>query len=532
MTVRAVGYSRLSKEDLNKIYDDSESIKNQNNLISEYVDRQGWILQEIYSDDDFKGSDRNRPDFNRMLSDAYQNKFDVIVCKNQSRFARDIELIEKYIHGKFIEGNIRFVAIQDNIDTANMNSASKKISQLHGLTDTWYLEDLSGNISNVFDTKRKKGEYIASWALYGYLKNPENKNELIIDPVASEIVKLIFKWYIEGKGLQKIANLLNQRNIPNPLKYKKDMGMKIGAKSRITSKSYLWRGDTIGRMLENQMYMGHMVQGRLKKVSYKSKKIVCVPKDHWIIVKNTHPAIIDSETWDTVQNIRKTKVKPRRDGIVNMFNGKLRCLECSELMYAITYPKQFHGIKSKTEFNTIFRCSKKMIQSNACISTGISMNLLELHVLSELKKLSEIYFDEKFIETQLTITDSRSENLTRLQSDKERLNKQISEGNHAITTLYMDKVRGLISEKQFSQINTQILLEIKSSEEALKQVEKELGGISLNKFQKTNLSEIIERYREINKLNRNIILDLIDVIYIGRKDEKTGKRIIKILWNF
>ncbi|MFV0518307.1 MAG: recombinase family protein [Aminipila sp.] len=534
MLVKAVGYSRLSKEDINKsgFAGNSESIKNQNYMISDYAEKEGWTLQEIYSDDDFKGSDRSRPEFNRLISDMYAHKFDVIICKSQSRFVRDIELVEKYIHGVFLEENIRFVTIEDHIDTANMNSSSKKISQLHGLTDTWYLEDLSNNINDVFDIKRKKGEYIGSWALYGYLKSPEDKNKLIIDPVASKVVKEIYMLYIEGNGLLRIANLLNEKGIPNPLKYKKDLGMKIGAKSRITSKSYLWRNDTIGRILDNEMYIGNMVQGKMKKISYKSKKLIRLPEEEWIIVKGTHPAIIDIETWNTVRRIRKNKVKPRRDGIINIFNGKIRCLECSELMYAITYPKQKDGVKSKTEFNTTFRCSKKIINKNACKATGISMCKIEEQVIKQLKKLSQLYFDENEIEKKLVIVDSRQEALERLNQESVRIEQTIKENNQAVTTLYLDKIKGLISEKQFVQINDQLIMDIKTAENRFAKIEEERQLLLKNKTKKENIHEIILKYKNIEKLNRNIVLELIDSIYVGSENDESKKRTVKILWNF
>ncbi|QIB69505.1 recombinase family protein [Aminipila butyrica] len=534
MTIIAVGYSRLSKEDVNKQGwdNDSESIKNQHYLIRDYAEKKGWQLVEIYSDDDYKGSDRSRPEFNRLISDMYAHKFQVIICKTQSRFARDIELIEKYIHGVFMEENIRFVTIEDHIDTANMNSSSKKISQLHGLTDTWYLEDLSHNISDVLDIKRKKGEYIASWPLYGYLKSPDDKNRLIVDPVAAEVVRSIYQMYLAGNGLQRIANSLNQRSIPNPLKYKRDAGMKIGAKSRMTSKSFLWRNDTIGRILDNQMYIGDMVQGKLKKVSYKSKKLVRQPEEEWIIAESKHPPIIDRNTWERVRSIRKSRIKPRRDGIVSMFSGKIRCLECKELMYAVTYPRQINGRKSKTEFNTTFRCSKKMMNKEACPATGISMASLEKYIIDELKKLSELYFDECIIQDQLTVTDGRQETLEGMKQEEFRLKRLLEENKLAVTTLYLDKVKGLLMEKQFVQISEQLAESGRIAESALKKVMREREGLSREQSKEENLMEIILKYKDIERLDRNIVLELIDIIYVGKEDRKKNQRVIQIAWNF
>lgn len=532
MSLRAVGYSRLSKEDINKSENNtSESIKNQNLMIADYVSEHGWLLQDIYSDDDFKGSDRSRPEFNRLISDMYADKFDIIVCKSQSRFARDIELVEKYIHGIFLERGIRFITLEDHIDTAEMNNSAKKISQLHGLTDTWYLEDLSHNVKEVLKMKRKKGEYLGSWGLYGYFKDPDNKNRLIVDPVAAEVVKEIYNLYLEGYGLMKIANILNDRNVPNPLKYKKELGMKIGAASRLTSKSYMWRNATIGSILDNQMYIGNMVQGKMRKVSYKSKKLVRVPREDWVIVENTHEAIIDKETWERVQNIRKNKIKPRRNGMVNIFSGKIRCSECNELMYAITYPKIINGKRSETEFYTMFRCSKKMMNKKACSSKGMAVSKLESFVLAELKKLTELYFDEEFIGKQLSVKDLKAEELEKLLMEENRLELNIKEKNQAAATLYLDKVKGILTEKQFVALNRQFYEDIQQSEKALQRIEKEKKKLLEEQDKEVNLSEIISKYKNIEKLDRNVVTQLIDCIYIGSEDEETKERIIKIVWN-
>lgn len=531
--IEAVGYSRISKEDLNKQGDvDSESIKNQNMLIQEYVEAQGWVLREIYSDDDFKGSDRERPDFNRMLSDTFQGKNKIIVCKTQARFARDIEMIEKYVHGKFIEHGIRFIAIVDNIDTGNMTSSTKKVSQIHSLTDTWYLEDLSENVSYAFGVKRKNGEYIGSWALYGYFKNPENKNALVVDPVAAKVVNEIFELYAKGTGIGAIANILNSRGISNPLKYKQELGMKIGSKSRMTSKSYMWRSSTISEMLTNEMYIGNMVQGRLKKISYKSKKVVRVPKEKWIIKEGTHEPIINLELWNKVQSIKTTRHRARKEGTVNIFSGKIRCLECNELMHAVKYPKIIDHKKSDTEFYSMFRCSKKLLFPDSCDSNGISMLKLEEYVINQLNELSQKYFNSKDVEELLKISDFKEEKLAELSRDKEKAEGKLKENMGASKALYMDKLKGVVSEEQFIIINQELMNEINKEETIIGNLEAQIKILNKKVSNDKNLTEIVSKYKNIKELNRGIILELIDCIYVGKKDSNSKDRTIKIVWNF
>lgn len=194
-------YVRLSDEDRDKrcAIDESESIQNQKSMLINYCIEQGWKIHNIYCDEDYSGADRNRPAFNQMLKDCEEGKVDIVLCKTQSRFSRDMEMIEKYIHGKFLEWNVRFVSIIDHADT-NV-AGNKKARQINGLINEWYLEDLSDNIRRTLHHKKIKGEYCCPYAPYGYKLNPEDKHKFIIDPPAAEVVKSIFEMYKQGMGI-------------------------------------------------------------------------------------------------------------------------------------------------------------------------------------------------------------------------------------------------------------------------------------------------------------------------------------------
>ncbi len=224
---RVILYLRLSDEDHNKLTKEqlSESIKNQELMLKEYALSKNWQIVGIYSDVDWSGGDSTRPEFNKMIKECALGNTDIVLCKTQARFARDSELIEKYVHNKFHEWGIRFKTVVDRID--NEKRETKKTSQILGLTDEWTLEDTSLNIRETFKSKRKAGECTASFAVYGYLKDPENKNHLIPDPVASITVKRIFDEYMKGYGLDKIANGLNEDKILSPLEYKMSNGSKL-----------------------------------------------------------------------------------------------------------------------------------------------------------------------------------------------------------------------------------------------------------------------------------------------------------------
>lgn len=219
-------YVRLSSEDRDKknVTDESESIQNQKTMLINYCIEKGWQINGIYSDEDYSGADSKRPAWNQVLRDCEDGKCSIVVCKTQSRFSRDMEMIEKYIHGKFLEWGIRFVGVVDNVDT-NVKG-NKKARQINGLINEWYLEDLSENIKSTLSTKRKNGEFVGSFAPYGYLVDPNNKNHLIVDEVAAPIVKRIFDMYINGLGYISIAKALNDDHIP-PRVLEKGFGVQI-----------------------------------------------------------------------------------------------------------------------------------------------------------------------------------------------------------------------------------------------------------------------------------------------------------------
>ena len=223
---KAAIYCRLSEEDHSKKHktEDSGSIRNQKAMLLEYSIRQGWEVYDIYSDDNYTGSDRNRPEFTRLLNDAKAHRFDIILCKSQSRFTRELELVEKYINGLFPLWRIRFVSLVDNADTANRGN--KKSRQINGLVNEWYLEDMSENIRSVLTNRRKSGFHIGAFALYGYKKDPEQKGHLLVDAEAAATVREIFTLFSQGYGKTAIARMLNDRGIPNPTEYKRLHGLR------------------------------------------------------------------------------------------------------------------------------------------------------------------------------------------------------------------------------------------------------------------------------------------------------------------
>jgi DNA invertase Pin-like site-specific DNA recombinase len=307
--MKAALYCRLSIADESlSPSQTSESILNQKSLLLEYAALHHLSVYHIYIDENYSGLDRNRPAFCQMLKDAEQHLFDIILCKTQSRFTRDMELVEKYLHGCFPLWNIRFISIVDGVDT-NMNQG-KKLRQLNGLINEWYCEDLSENIRAVLKNKMKNGQFIGSFACYGYQKSSTDSHKLEIDTDAAQIVQRIYKWYLDGCSIAQIVNLLNSAQIVPPATYKAQKGLLFRAPHANMSKQ--WSASSVKRILHDETYTGTLIQGKFEKISCKSPHCRHVPADKWIRVSHTHEAIISTHDFNAVQILMEKKCKRKK----------------------------------------------------------------------------------------------------------------------------------------------------------------------------------------------------------------------------
>ena len=254
----------------------------------------GWDIYHIYCDEDYSGADRLRPDFNRMIQAAKEKQFQIILCKSQSRFTRDMELVEKYIHGLFPIWGIRFIAVADNADTEV--KGNKKARQINSLVNEWYSEELSENIRAVFRRKMEAGQFLGNYAPYGYRKDPCCRHHLIPDAETAPVVEKIYDLYLSGLSCKMIGERLTAQGIPPPSEMKRARGEDLGRRS-----SAAWSKGTIRKILQNPVYLGHMVQGKEEKISFKEKKTRELPRNQWIVVEHTHEAIIKEEIFGDVK---------------------------------------------------------------------------------------------------------------------------------------------------------------------------------------------------------------------------------------
>jgi len=519
------GYFRLSDEDRfkTKETDYSESIKNQIDLFDEFVAGfPDWEIYDYYVDDDVSGASQNRPDFQRILKDCENGLLDIVICKTQSRFTRTMEEVESIIHNKFDEWNVRFIGIVDHADTEV--KGNKKARQINGLVNEWYLEDGSANIRSVLDKKRKAGQFTGSFAPYGYLIDPEDKNHLVVDPVASEVVKEIFKMYASGAGYQKIRNHLNDKNILSPLEYKKALGSKYRCD---VAKATCWNTYSIARILRNECYLGRLTQKKTTNISYKNKKKRKLPREEWIIADDTHDAIIDKETWHKVAGRLKTNHRCEKTNEVHVLSKKVYCKECDMIYTKVPY----HLKNGKQAY---LRCKSSVVYGKEkCANTSIQYQYLLDAVLESFKQKVKEYLDETELsnclknKTSNTLYDNK---ITALKKETAVIESNLNKKKGYFKKLYEDRSEGILSDEEYMMLKEDYDIEIKQLQSRLAMIDEELVIVNSKKEKDMNAEALIRKYKDIKELSREVVEEFIEKIYIHPSNHETNSRNIAIEW--
>ena len=509
-------YCRLSQEDRHKKTkeEDSESIKNQKIMLTEYANAKHYNIVGVFVDEDWAGMNQDRPAYNQVLELAERREINIVLCKSLNRFTRDSIVVEQYVLDKFKEWNVRFIGIVDGTDSAI--KGNKKSIQINGLTNQWYIEDMSDSIKSALDIKREKGEYIGSVPLYGYLKDPNQKGHLIIDPIASKIVREIFTLYNKGMGKTAIARELNNKGIPNPTQYKvmQNISYKIPPNKLGTQ----WKYFSISDILNNEMYIGNMVQGKYGSVSFRTKKNKPRPKEKWFRVEGTHEPIIDIDLWNSVQMKINKNFKPYKSGKIGVFAQKCKCMYCD------------YTLKSCKSHNVRYlRCPTRQVDKESCIGSFISENVLKKTVLNEINLLIKQYLNVEQLEENVI--------LTKVKNEKEQLQKEVMQYDAnfkkysiALKDLFLQKTNGNITEDEFKSLNNDLRKDKENIENILNEKKKRLLEISNEQEVVKSKQELLEQYINVTELSREMVDNLIDYIAVGQKDSTTKKKTIEIHW--
>ncbi|WP_195837955.1 recombinase family protein [Tissierella pigra] len=494
-------YCRLSKEDGDS--EASDSIENQKDALTRYANEQNWNIYDIYIDDGYTGLNMERPNFQRLIRDIEDGYINVILVKNQSRISRDNAEVDIFLNKYLIERNVRCIGIIDKLD--NMDRTTKKSSQINGLVNEWYSEDISNNVRLAQDSLRLQGKFIGSHSPYGYIKDPEDKHHLLVDENVRDIIVKIYDLYLDGYGYVKIAKTLNEKNIPCPAEYKE-----IFNYNREKIKKSQWSYHTVRTILKNEVYAGHMVQKKTTSLSYKTNKRVDIPEDKQIRVLNTHEAIIPQSKFNLVQDMMSKNIytKPTGGGKKkHILAGLMYCRDCGRAMR--------YRNDSKT-----FNCNTYIVYGGeACTPHKIRLDdVLEI-VLEEIQSISRLYVEVKRLKSdydKVMNTKSKRDNTNiRLSVEQKRFNE--------VETLQKKLVENFLLGKIDDDIYNKMLDDYRKEKEELskkiEQLRKEREELQSIITQHNDWSSVFEKYVNIKELDRTIINELIDRIDVSEDEE-------------
>lgn len=508
-------YLRLSKEDKDKLTegDDSASIRNQRLLLTDYALEHNYEIAEVYSDDDESGLFDTRPEFERMLADAKLGKFQTIIAKSQSRFSRSMEHVEKYLHHDFLHQGIRFIGVADGADTANIGN--KKSRQINGLVNEWYCEDLSQNIRTAFRAKMKAGQYLGSSCPYGYIKDPKNHNQLIPDAYAAGVIQTIYKLYLKGYGKAKIGRILTGEGILIPSRYKREvLGINYHNSHELAT-TRNWSYQTVHTILNNEVYIGNVVQNKCNNLSYKDKKHIRQPEEKWIRVENRHEAIIDKDTFRKVQERQQIRTKAvSSDGTASLFSGVLVCADCKHAMVGRYERRGMHKL--------IGYCCKtyKTQGKKQCSSHSVNIKQLKAAVLdsiqSEARKL--LTFDDIHSLRKLEQVSCMKQGF---EEQMQQLEREIEHKEIYQKKTYQNYMDELISKKSYLAYTKEFESDIADLRERLRHMKERLGKQNGLDTEHGRWVEKFTDYINIDELTREIVLELIERIEMNADNSAT-----------
>jgi len=493
-------YIRLSKEDEEKEkYSESESIQNQRALLMQYIKENKLNFIAEYVDDGISGTSFDRPGFNKMIEDIENGKINMVITKDLSRLGRNYVQSGYYTETYFPEHNVRYIAILDNIDTA-IDSANNDIAPFKSILNEMYAKDTSKKINSVLQSKRKQGEYLGT-APYGYKKDPENKYHLIVDEEAAKVVKLIFERYLEGYGTMQIADYLSEQKIPIPSDYNKK---KRGTKSITYG---LWAQSTVRFILSNEIYTGTVIQGKRKKLSFKSKKFIDVPEEDWVRVPNMHEAIVSVEDYERAKRIIESTKGSRVVENDYLFKGLLRCYDC----------KGYIGIRSPDKNGNIYgRCQRygRYGKFDVCSPHNFNYQVFEESMILVLKEICKEYSNKKRLEEIAKKSKSKEDKELDLKNRLKTYETQIQKETRKLELLYEDRLSEIITVDSYIENANIIKNEVKEYQERIKEIQQELSGEENSKNKDEKLNNLVDEFLNMEKPTKEIIREFIDKIEI------------------
>lgn len=507
--VKAASYSRLSREDGDKM--ESDSIRNQKDLIADYAAQRGIRIVSEYTDDGYSGTNFDRPNFQRMMEDVKKKKINCIIVKDLSRLGRNYIETGRYLEKIFPFLGVRFIAINDHYDSADESGdADQIVIPFKNLINDAYCRDISIKIRSQLDVKRKNGKFIGSFAAYGYLKDPNDKNHLIIDETAAEIVRTIFGLKLNGYSAQRISERLEEMQVAPPLEYKRMCGLNFNSGFR-SGRKPKWSIVTVNRILKNELYIGTMVQGKNRKINYKVKQSRPVDEASWIRVQETHDAIIPKPIFEIVQRLTEldTRTAPASDSVYTL-SGFLRCGNCGQNMIRRTV------VKKNKPYNYYYCSTYK--RGDGCTSHNISEAKLMTNVLAVVQHQIRLLVEADRILSAIDELPTQNLGVKSVDTQIAALEAEIERYKDLKSKVYKDMTDGIVSRDEFKDINTRFTDKINSAKTAQEELIAKREKLLSRENNSRPWMETFREYRNVSELDRKMIASLIASIVVYDTD--------------
>ena len=517
-------YCRLSCDD--DLDGDSNSIRNQKMLLQKFADENHLRNVRFYVDDGFSGSNFERPDFKRMMSDVEDGKISTVIVKDMSRFGRDHILVGYYTKYYLAEADVRFIAIYDQVDSEK--NPDDDITPFKNILNEMYAKDCSKKIKAVVKAKGNSGKHLSSVPPLGYKKDPNDKEKWIIDEKGAEIVREIFKLCVQGFGPTQIARILTERGVDTPAVYLHKNGLPTALK--LNERSNIWSPTSIGHILVDVSYLGHTVNFKFHKKSYKSSRRIQTKKEDWVIFENTQEAIIDKQTFETVQKIRQAKRRPTDMGEMSPLSGLVYCADCGKKMYLCRC--------STTKQKEYFNCSSYRKQlKKTCTSHQITVEALAVLIQDDLRRT--IYFAQQ--QREMFLQTLRKNAATRTEKELKEYSKEIKTSEERIErldkiieSLYEDKVEGKISEERYLKMSDTYETEQAGLKERVKTLKSEIAKAKEDDDKILDFMMLIYKYNSFEELTPEILRAFIEKVVVHERTKVDGhyRQTVEIFYNF
>jgi DNA invertase Pin-like site-specific DNA recombinase len=516
-------YCRLSRDD--DLAGDSNSIKNQKAILGKYAQERGFRNLVYYVDDGYSGTNFNRPDFQRLITDVNNGKVGTIIVKDMSRLGRDYLKVGVYTEITFPDAGVRFIAVNDGVDSESQQD--NDFTPFRNIINEWYAKDTSKKIRAVFKAKGNSGKHLCTQPPFGYIKDKDDKQKWLVDEEAAKVVKEIFGLCIQGFGPTQIARILTERERDTPVIHAKKQGRELPDKVRFDSE--IWCTESVKHILANPAYLGHTVNFKTTNKSYKCKKKIELPKENWVIFENTQEPIIDQDTYDIVQRLRQNKRRLSKMGEMSVFSGLVYCADCGQKMYLC----RCTTIKQKEYFNcSTYRKKSKRL----CSSHQITVEAIEQIVLSDIRKV--LAYTKNHKQELLEQLRSNAEIKTKQQLSAQRRELDESEKrsltlDKLIQSLFEEKVKGNLTDERFCKLTSSYEQEQIVLNERIKKLRAELSEVSDKMDGIDRFMRLVNQYTDVPKLSPEIVKEFIYKVIVHQAEKLDGHRRqqVEIIYN-